>query len=167
MNRIRFITKEVNDTRRHYLTAADVDVLLGRLPESLWMRLREVYFNDRAWGNRTLGYVTRGHRAITICALPDTISLGRVMARYRVSSVEFGAPSRGRWPEIAVRRCLLYDVFLHELGHLQIVRPDAKRPRRKFASETLAQSFANRWRRRLWQENFDHPDPVHNAPNKT
>jgi hypothetical protein len=164
MNRIKFITKEVHGTRRHYLTAADVEILLSRLPESVWNRLREVYFNDRSRENRVLGYVTRGRNAITICALPGAISLGRLMTGYGLSAAEFGAPARGRWPEIAIRRCLLYEVFLHEIGHLQVVREHARRTRRKFAGETLAERFATRWRRRLWQEAFDHPDPIHNAP---
>ena len=60
---------------------------------------------------------------------------------------------------------MLYDVFLHELGHLQIVVPDARRVRRRFASETKATEFAVNWRRRLWSEKFDHPDPIHNPPN--
>jgi hypothetical protein len=28
----------------------------------------------------------------------------------------------------------------------------------------LARQFANDWRRKLYSEPFDHPDPVHNAP---
>jgi hypothetical protein len=164
MNRIKFITKEVHGTRRHYLTATDVEILLSRLPETLWSRLREVYFNDRARGNCVLGYVTNGRRAITICALPNNVSLGRSMSIRGLSSTEFGAPARGRWPEAAVRKYLLYNTFLHEIGHLQIVRPTAQRLRRRFASETLAQEFANFWRRSLWSSYFDHPDPIHNAP---
>jgi hypothetical protein len=65
---------------------------------------------------------------------------------------------------LAVRRFFLYDVFLHELGHLQIVDPSAKTNRRRFASESLAQEFANHWRRALWAQHFDHPDPAHNTP---
>jgi hypothetical protein len=164
MNRIKFITKETKSKRRHYLTRADVEILLSRLPESLWKRVREVYFNDRARGNRVYGYVTRGHRAITICALPNAVSLGRCVASYRQSSTEFGGPERGQWPETAIRRFLLYDVFLHELGHLQIVRAHAKYPWTKFAGEKLAQVFANDWRRNLWSNYFDHPDPIHNSP---
>jgi hypothetical protein len=76
----------------------------------------------------------------------------------------FGALSRRQWPERAVRRYQLYGTFLHELGHLQMVDPDAKEPRRRFAGETKAQQFAERWRRRLWTERFEHPDPVHSAP---
>jgi hypothetical protein len=76
----------------------------------------------------------------------------------------FGARPRGQWPRTAIRQCLLYDTFLHELGHMQIVDPTAKEVRRKFAGETKAQEFADRWRRRLWAEHFEHPDPVHNAP---
>jgi hypothetical protein len=47
---------------------------------------------------------------------------------------------------------------------MQVVDPDAKEPRRRFAGETKAQQFAALWRKRLWQERFEHPDPVHNAP---
>jgi hypothetical protein len=76
----------------------------------------------------------------------------------------FGAARGAQWPRPAVRRFLLYHVFLHELGHLQIVNPKAKSLRRRFASQTLAQEFANHWRSVLWSKPFDHPDPVHNAP---
>ena len=59
---------------------------------------------------------------------------------------------------------MLYSVFLHELGHLQVVKAEAKTPRRRFAGETKAQQFADLWRKRLWSERFDHPDPIHNSP---
>ena len=36
--------------------------------------------------------------------------------------------------------------------------------RRKFASETLAQDFAEHWCHELWSRRIDHPDPVHNRP---
>ena len=60
----------------------------------------------------------------------------------------------------------MYDVFLHELGHLQLVLPKSKSWDRKFASETLARDFANSWRTRLWKRRFEHADPIHNAPQK-
>jgi hypothetical protein len=63
-----------------------------------------------------------------------------------------------------VRRFLLYDTLLHELGHLQLVRPKGRTWDRRVASETLAEQFATLWRRRLYSEPFDHSDPVHNAP---
>lgn len=166
MSHIKFHTKEIRGTRKHYLDATDVQVLLSRLPCAVWSRLEDVYFCDRAWGNRILGYVTRGRRSISICALPAPVSLGRLMVYRSLSALEFGAPPRGRWPEEAIRRCLLYDTFLHEIGHLQVVRPRAKGDERRFAGETLAQQFADYWRRRLWRERFDHPDPIHNPPNK-
>ena len=59
---------------------------------------------------------------------------------------------------------MLYDVFLHELGHLQIIDGDATTVRRMFAMETKAQEFGMYWCERLWAERFDHPDPVHNPP---
>jgi tetratricopeptide (TPR) repeat protein len=59
---------------------------------------------------------------------------------------------------------MLYEVFLHELGHLQVVNAEAKEIDRKFARERLAQEFAEHWCRELWSQPFDHPDPVHNPP---
>jgi hypothetical protein len=53
---------------------------------------------------------------------------------------------------------------LHELGHLQIIDESAKSESRKYAREGKAQEFAMYWCRKLWQENFHHPDPVHNKP---
>jgi hypothetical protein len=63
-----------------------------------------------------------------------------------------------------MRRFVLYDVFLHELGHLQLVDQGARSERLKFARERLAHEFAADWRHRLWSEAFDHADPVHNPP---
>jgi len=63
-----------------------------------------------------------------------------------------------------VRRFILCDVFLHELGHIQVVDKKAKTTRRKFARETRAQEFAEHWCRELWSQPFDHPDPVHGPP---
>jgi hypothetical protein len=57
-------------------------------------------------------------------------------------------------------------VFLHELGHLQIINEEAKSERRKFAMEKYAKEFADQWRRLLWSKPFSHPDPVHNAPTR-
>jgi tetratricopeptide (TPR) repeat protein len=59
---------------------------------------------------------------------------------------------------------MLYDVFLHELGHIQVVDKKAKTIRRRFASETRAQEFAEHWCRELWSQPFDHPDPIHSPP---
>jgi hypothetical protein len=163
LKRIKFSYSPTRAGRIHYLTPEDVLVLLGRLPEELWERLLAVHFNDRSRGRRVAGYVNRARREIAICAFPPSVS-GFTSRKWRCSPNTFGAARGKQWPRLAVRRFFLFDVFLHELGHLQIVDPDAKTPRRRFASETLAQRFANRWRRRLWSEHFDHPDPVHNPP---
>jgi len=148
--------------RKHYLHEQDVRVLLSRIPSEVWARLRSVHFNDRGIGCRRLGYVNGGHREIAICALPQHVSLTRCWACR--SPREFGAIRGRQWPELAVRRFMLYEVLLHELGHLQLVDPRARRPRRRFAHETKAQEFADFWRRKLWSSTFDHPDPVHNPP---
>jgi hypothetical protein len=163
LKRIKFTDSPTRAGRIHYLTPDDVRVLLGRLPEKLWERLLEVHFNDRGLGRRRWGYVNRAHREITICAIPSSVS-GYTARELGCSPSTFGAMRGKQWPRLAVRRFLLYNVFLHELGHLQIVDPDAKTLRRRFASETLAQRFANQWRRKLWSEHFEHPDAVHNPP---
>ena len=59
---------------------------------------------------------------------------------------------------------MLYNVFLHELGHLQLINKKPSSQRLKYADEKLAQDFAMEWCARLWSEPFDHPDPVHNPP---
>ena len=95
--------------------------------------------------------------------LPYRVSLRRFLYKGQ-SALEFGAPARGQWTPWAIRRFLLYDVFLHEIGHLQVVNSKTTNDRRKFASETLAQNFADDLRRKLWSSQFDHPDPIHNSP---
>ncbi len=162
--RINYSYVRPGERRKHYLNEQDVEVLLDRLPREAWSRLRAVHFNDRSWGARRLGYVNRGHREIAICALPPSVSLSRFLGRR--SPRQFGALRGSQWPERAVRRFLLYNVFLHELGHLQIVDPKAATPRREFAGETKAQEFADHWRARLWSEPFKHPDPIHNPPSE-
>lgn len=164
-HRIKFTTKEPGCDREHYLTQEDVEVLLSRLPTELYARLRVVHFNDwQQRGRRTYGYVTtRGRREIAICALPPRVSLSRALGR-RQSPAEYGARRQKQWPRLPVRRFMLYEVFLHELGHLQIINPKAKDPRRKFADEKYAEEFATTWRRKLWSMPFDHPDRVHNPP---
>ena len=77
---------------------------------------------------------------------------------------QFGAIPGRKWPELAIRRFMLYVVFLHELGHLQSVDGKARSDRLRFAREKLAQEFAIEWCDRLWSKPFEHPDPVHNAP---
>jgi tetratricopeptide (TPR) repeat protein len=69
-----------------------------------------------------------------------------------------------QWPLLAVRRFMLYNVLLHELGHLQVIDERARSTRRRFASETLAEDFAEHWCHELWSRRFEHPDPVHNPP---
>jgi hypothetical protein len=150
------------EQRKHYLDAQDIDVLLERLPPELTPMLRAVHFNDQGRGVRRLGYVAQGRREITVCALPPNVSLTRFLNRR--SPRLFGAMRGCHWPATAVRRFLLYEVFLRELGHLQIVDPEAQTDRRMFAGDTKAQQFADEWRKWLWARPFAHPDPIHNPP---
>jgi Flp pilus assembly protein TadD len=149
--------------RRHFVTEAEIRVVLDRLPRPLWDRLAGVHFNDGARSPHRLGHVTQGRTEINLCALPSRINLASFLRRSRSPS-QFGAVRGCQWPGLAVRRFILYEVFLHELGHLQVVNEKAKRMQRKFARETRAQKFAEHWCRELWSQPFDHPDPVHNPP---
>jgi hypothetical protein len=147
-----------------YIAREDVDVVLGRIPVELRSRLRDVVLWGDSRGVRCLGWVRRGRREITLCSrLPLRVSLRAYMYR-GCKAVDFGAPDRGQWPPWAVRRFLLYHVLLHELGHLQLVGAAPNAWDGEFASEPLADEFANEWRGRLYSEPFRHSDPVHNAP---
>ena len=163
--KIKFTLAEAYCDRAHVLTAEDVRIVLSRMPEETWQRLRELHFTDRSRGVRVLGYVHRGLREISICALPPRVSLTRFLVKGQ-SPATFGAQRGAQWPHLAVRRFMLYDVFLHELGHLQLVDEKTKSKRLRFAHEKYAQMFADQWRKTLWAVKYDHPDPVHNAPSQ-
>ncbi len=161
--RIEFSTSIPGADRVHYVNEEDIRVVLSRLPLDVWHRVRAVHFNDCSRGARVLGYVNRGRREIALCALPPRLSLTRSLVKDQTPE-QFGAKRGHKWPRIAVRRFILYDVFLHELGHLQLIDEDARSPRLKFAREKLAQAFAMQWCKRMWSEAYAHLDPVHNPP---
>lgn len=163
MREVKFTYKTAYCDRVYHVNEEDIKVVLSRLPIEVKHRLREVHFNDESRGGHTLGYADQRRRSVAICALAPRVSLTRFLVKGQ-SCAEFGAVKGAQWPELAVRRYILYDVFLHELGHLQIINERSKSERRKFAHETRAEEFADYWRRRLWLEPFDHPDSVHNAP---
>jgi hypothetical protein len=163
LSRIKFSVSAPGGDRVHHVNEQDVRVVLGRLPFGLWRRLRAVHFNDRSRGGRVFGYVNRGRREIALCALPPRMGLTAAL-RMGQTPEEFGARRGRKWPALAIRRFLLYDVFLHELGHLQLVDDRASSDRLKFAREKLAEEFAVEWCNRLWAEPFAHHDSVHNPP---
>ena len=157
---------DMNDpTLVSYVSPSDVNVVLSRIPQEFRTRVRDVFLSNKSFGVRILGSVRiRGRRDITLYSvLPPRVSLRWYLGKGR-NAAEFGAPRQGQWPPWAVRRFLLYDTLLHELGHLQLVRPKGRGWKRKFASESLADEFATTWRREIYATPFDHPDPVHNSP---
>ncbi|HEY4903915.1 MAG TPA: hypothetical protein VIH89_10620 [Candidatus Sulfotelmatobacter sp.] len=160
---VKFSISPPGADRVHYVNEADVRVVLDRLPVEVWQRLRTVHFNDRSRGARVFGYVNLGRRDIALCAQPPRMSLTQAL-RMGQRPEEFGARRGKKWPALAIRRFMLYDIFLHELGHLQVVNEDARSVRRKFALEKLAQEFAMHWCNQLWSRPFAHADPVHNPP---
>lgn len=147
-----------------YIGSPDINIVLRRIPERFLERVGEINLTAESKGVRQLGYVTsRGRRDITICSyLPPRVSLRRFMYGGNRAE-EFGAFDRGQWPPWAIRRKLLYDTLLHEIGHLQTVRA-SPRINRRFADETLARQFAADMRGELYSQAFEHTDPVHNAP---
>jgi hypothetical protein len=164
MRRIRFSITPAKSQRVHYVNKTDIEVVLSRLPPELWGRLRGVHFNDRSFGFRTLGYVNRGRHDIALCALPFRLTLNMYCRNCEISPSEFGATWGAKWPALAVRCFMLYEVFLHDVGHLQVFDARRRSRRLRFYREKLAQGFATWWRERLWSFHFDHPDPVHNPP---
>ena len=151
--------------RVYHITGEDVRIVLSRIPPETWHRLKAVHFNDRSWGARRLGNITAGRREISLCALPPRMSFTRFLVKGQRPE-EFGAVRGSQWPKLAIRRFLLYDVFLHEVGHLQIIDEKSKSAKKKFAREGKAEEFAMFWYRKLWSEHFAHPDPVHNRPSR-
>ena len=162
IHRIKFSRSIPGADRIHYVNEDDVRVVLRRLPFELWQRLRTVHFNDRSRGARVLGYVTRGRHDIALCAQPPRTSL--TLALRGMTAEHFGAKRGRQWPTLSVRRFMLYSVFLHEIGHMQLIDPNRPSERLRFAREKLAEQFAQQWCKRLWSIPFDHPDPVHNPP---
>ena len=162
LSQVKFSVSPPGADRVHHISPADVRVVLRRLPQELWCRLQTVHFNDRSRGARVLGYINRGRHDIALCALPPRVALTRSL-RMGQTPEQFGAASGRQWPALAVRRFMLYDVFLHELGHLQAAA-GGRSDRLRFARERLAQEFAMEWCGTLWSTPFVHPDPVHNPP---
>jgi len=158
--RVRFSTSPAGCDRIHHVSEDDVRTVLARLPDEVLKPLRTVYFNDHSRGGRCLGYANPPSGEITLCALAPRLSLTRALLPGQ-SPEQFGARRGRQWPALAVRRFLLYDVLLHELGHLQPLACRSRSQRLRFPREKLAEEFAMKWRRILWAKS-DHPDPVHN-----
>src|SRR5688572_9371852 len=163
MPSVRFVCHPVRRDFRHYVDEDDVRTVLSRLPVELWRRLRTVHFGKPRRGAKVLGYVNRGRREVSLLAQPRRVALRGVHPRQH-GPLLFGAVPGCQWPTLAVRRFMLYSTLLHEIGHLQEVRPGGRSERLRFARERRAEEFEAYWRRRLWSTWFDHPDAVHNRP---
>jgi hypothetical protein len=163
LSRLKFSLSPPGGNRIHHINADDIRVVLSRLPPDLWHQLRAVHFNDRGKPNGPVGYASVRSREIAMCALPPRISLTRYL-RAPQTPQQFGATVGQKWPPVAIRRFLLYTVFLHELGHLQPLPYRRRSSRLNHPREKLAQKFAVQWCNWLWSTPFDHPDPAHNPP---
>jgi hypothetical protein len=166
--KIKFTSTKPGADRIHYVHEEDVLIVLNRLPQHLWAGLREIHFNDRSEGGRVLGYTGNQRRKsfeISLCALPPRYSVSGELLRKKSPSI-FGAKRGKQWPALAIRRFILYEVLLREIGHNQVIDPKAKSIRRMYAQQRKTDEFTSYWRKQLWSEHFDHPDPVHNPPSQ-
>jgi tetratricopeptide (TPR) repeat protein len=161
LSRIRFVVHPIHSNRNYHVTPDNVKIVLGQLPPETWSRLREVHFRDD-FAQGLLGYANLRSGQLALTALPHRMSFGNYLDRQECQAAEFGAQLSAQWPQLAIRRFILYYVLLHELGHLQIIRPGSKR--RHFSGERCAREFGHYWRRELWASPFQHPDPVHRPP---
>ena len=134
---VKFSVSNPDYDRIHHVNEEDRRVVLSRLPVERWQNLRAVHFNDRNHGTRVLSYVKCGRRDIALWALPPRMSLTRLLVMAQTPE-QFEARQGQKWPALAIRRFMLYDVFFHELGHLQIIDERACSVRLKFAREKLA-----------------------------
>jgi|GEM_PF-4884861 len=148
-----------------YLHREDILVLLNRLPLKEYEHLRSVTFKTCKGGNAFGRVYSKRITGIIICDIASRISISHPKPT-KDCLFEYGAIQSLKWPTIAVRRFMLYDVFLHELRHTQIIHPEKKETRYKIPKERLAHEYADYWRGELYQEKFDHPDPVHNLPSE-
>src|SRR5436305_10376940 len=101
MSPLSFTYHPPRGNRHHFVTEAEVRVILERLPTRLWEGLAAVHFNDRAMGCHRLGYVRRGRDEIGLCALPRRLSLTTFLRRSQSHS-QFGALRGCQWPRLAV-----------------------------------------------------------------
>jgi hypothetical protein len=161
--RVQFVVLPAREGRVHHIGPEDVEVVLARLGPERTARLRSVTFLDAGKRVRELGFVQPGHRDISLCALPAAISLNGFLLQGQ-SPERYGASWDHPWPREAIRRFLMYDVLLHEIAHMQIVKTKSGGNRRRFADEPMAHELAFGWCDALWRERFEHPDPAHNAP---
>jgi hypothetical protein len=163
LEKIKHSYAKIKSDRVYHIDFNDILVLLERLPENAYKRLKAVHFNDQSQGAKRLGYLNYSRKEITMCALPPRISLTRFLKEGESPRI-YGARRGSQWPQLAIRRFLLYDTFLRELGHLQIILPQAKSMRRKFAAALKSDEFARKWRSYLWSKHFAHKDLAHFPP---
>lgn len=160
MPALRFVVHPIRFGDRIYrVTPDEVRSVLNRLPREVWGFVRTVYFRDAIGQRGCLGYACFRDSSLTLTALPRRFSFSRYCERQECRPEEFGATFGRQWPELAVRRFLLYYVLLHELAHLQKL-PGGGNP-----GERMAREFAHYWREQLWSYPFDDSkDPVHLPP---
>jgi len=160
---IIFHEKEVRGDLHRFVTKEDILTLLNRLPLEEYQQLKTVTF-ETCGGAYQFGYVFyKRVKGIVLCDQPLRMGMKEADAK-RGHLIEYGGLNNMKWPIIAIRRYMLYNVFLHELRHTHIVNPHKKLTRHKIPFEKLANEYSDFWRGELYKDKFDHHDPVHNLP---
>ncbi len=166
IDRIDFVREPTDGHLRHFVEEADLRVVLSRLHASDWERLKRVVLRRQIGDDRRLGLATGPERTeVHLCALPHRLDLTPYLASDQEAE-SFGALAGRNWPASAVRRFMLYGVFLQELGHLQVLRPDAASSRHHYASAAHASAFARERREQLWSSPCGHADVAHRPASK-
>src|SRR5258708_3002362 len=117
MTEVAFSIQVPLGDRRHYVDEEDIRVVLARLPDEVKDRVRGVHLNDRFGRRQALGYTNRGRCDIALCALPPRTSMNSALRGTGIRPETFGALPGAQWPALAIRRFVLYEVLLHEIGH--------------------------------------------------
>ena len=150
---IEFVRDEVSSHFRQYVEETEIEALLAQLPEETRRDLHRVRFkNGVDTGGRLGDIASDPDPEIVIYAQAYRVSLTPYLGRDETPET-YGAVDGCRWPVLAIKRFVLYNVLLTQLGRLQVG-----------ASGASGEQFAGHWRRELWSREPDDSDAVHRAP---
>ena len=115
---IEFVRDEISSHFRQYIEETEIEALLSHLPDATWQDLHRVRFKNGADTGGRLGDVaTHPDSEIVIFAQAYRVSLTPYLGRDETPET-YGAVDGSRWPVLAIKRFMLYNVLLAQLGRL-------------------------------------------------
>lgn len=128
----------------------DVKLVLEKLPADSWSRFQVVHYHDAERGIRWIGYVNREKRQIAISPLPSGVRRIRFVVGGGTKAPQSKLPKR----RARIQNDMLFDVFVDDVGRLQII--DEKKLRvRAHPFDAPAIPYTDYWRLKLWTFNVD------------